>query len=156
MPGPKGDVVRTDPKERRAGRPKAREIVMRVLYECSVSGDDARASLELAFGRFRFTEDGRAYAERLMEECLRHRRKITNTLTGALENWALPRVALIEQAILVLAAAELLFVKETPARVCLDEALRLAHRYGDDATPGFVNGVLDSVAHRARKAELSA
>jgi transcription termination factor NusB len=31
--------------------------------------------------------------------------------------------------------------------VAIDEALWLAHRFGGEQSPGFVNGVLDAVAH---------
>ena len=61
----------------------------------------------------------------------------------------------IERAILRLATAEILYCADTPAQVILDEALHLAHRYGDDAAPAFVNGVLDPIARATRMAELA-
>jgi len=36
--------------------------------------------------------------------------------------------------------------------VVLDEAIELARRFGDDPSPGFVNGVLDAVARAVRGA----
>lgn len=140
--------------ERRGGRPKARDLAMRVLYEADVTGDDAVELLEHSFGRFRFTQDGREHAAALVAHCARHHRKIDNAIRGHLENWDLERLGRIERAILRLATAELLFVRATPAQVVLDEALRLAHRYGDEGAAPFINGVLDPIAHQARRAEL--
>lgn len=142
------------PNERRAGRPKARDVVMRVLYESSITGDDPLEILELVFGRFRFTEDGRAYAERLVCQFCDHREEVDRIISCHLENWDFGRVGAIERAILRLAAAELLYVTETPARVVLDEALRLAHRYCSDGSVAFVNGVCDPIARESRGAEL--
>ena len=34
----------------------------------------------------------------------------------------------------------------TPAPVVMDEAVELARRYGSDASPSFVNGILDALA----------
>jgi N utilization substance protein B len=34
-----------------------------------------------------------------------------------------------------------------PAKVAIDEAVRLAHWFGGPKSPAFVNGVLDRVAH---------
>ncbi len=127
---------------------------MRVLYEVDITGDDAREVAELSLGRFRFTEDGRAYAAALVDHCIHHRRKIDNALRRFLKNWELSRLGAVERAILRLATGELLYETETPAQVILDEAIRLARRYGDDASGGFVNGILDPVARRERKAEL--
>lgn len=142
------------PGERRAGRPKARDLVMRVLYEVDLTGDDAGEILELAFGRFRFTEDGRSYAAELVTRYLQQREQVDRLIVEHLENWRFDRVGAVERAILRLATTEILCFEETPARVILDEALRLAHRYCDDGSAAFVNGVLDPIARMARGAEL--
>jgi N utilization substance protein B len=142
------------PGVRRAGRPKARDVVMRVLYESAVSGDDPLEILELVFGRFRFTEDGRRHAERLVAEFCEHREPIDQALSQQLENWDLGRVGAIERAIMRLVVTELLYIGDTPARVALDEALRLAQRYGTERSVAFINGVCDPIARAARGAEL--
>jgi N utilization substance protein B len=142
--------------ERRAGRSKARELVMRVLYESEATGDDPQVILELAFGRFRFTESGRRHAEALVVAYRRHRRRIDGVLSGTLRNWDLARIGALERALLRLAATEILYLPETPAPVVLDEAVRLAHRYLDERGAGFVNGVLDPVARQTRAGEMAA
>jgi N utilization substance protein B len=144
-----------DAERRRGGRRKAREIVMRVLYESEITGDDPREILSLAFGRFRLTEEGRRYAEELMRRCQRHRARLDEGIRSHLRNWSLERVGVVERAILRMAATELLYVKTTPARVILDEALRLARRYGAPQSCSFVNGVLDALGRSARPKELS-
>ena len=60
-------------------------------------------------------------------------------------NWRLERLGAIERSVLRLAAAELL-QGETPPRVVLKEAVRLAERYGSLTSARFVNGVLDALA----------
>jgi N utilization substance protein B len=141
------------PEARRGGRPKAREIAMRVLYEADITGDDPREVLELAFGRLRFTEEGRCYAQRIVAGFLAEAARIDGAIAEQLQHWQLERIGGIERAILRLATAELLLIAETPVEVILDEALRLAHRYGDPAGAPFVNGVLDAIARVARPAE---
>jgi transcription antitermination protein NusB len=134
----------------RGGRPKARDIVMRGLYEAEISGDDAREILELSLGRFRFTEDGREYAMRLMENCAESQERIDELISAALQNWDFSRLGAVERAILRLAVAELVSSPEVPLEVVIDEAIRLAKRYGDDGTPGFINGILDKIARSER------
>lgn len=139
------------PEERRGGRPKARELVMRTLYETEITGDDPSEVLALAFGRLRLTEDGRDYAQRLLDAVRRHRRKIDNAISKQLARWDLTRLGTVERAILRLAAAELIYLRDTPVHVVLDEALRLAHRYGDEGAAGLLNGVLDPLARSERR-----
>ena len=62
-------------------------------------------------------------------------------------NWRLERLGHIERCVLRLAAAELL-QGGTPPRVVIQEAVRLAERYGSSKSARFVNGVLDALARR--------
>jgi N utilization substance protein B len=63
----------------------------------------------------------------------------------AAEHWRLERLAPIDRHILRLGVLEL-EGGETPPKVVLDEAVRLARWFGGDKSPSFVNGVLDRVA----------
>jgi transcription antitermination protein NusB len=143
------------PESRRGGRPKARDLVMRVLYEADLTGDDPREILDLAFGRFRFTEEGRRHALRLVDGFLDQAVAVDAAITAQLQHWDLERLGAVERAILRLATVELLLLPELPAAVILEEALRLAHRYADPASAPFVNGVLDAIARAQRPEELA-
>ncbi len=48
----------------------------------------------------------------------------------------------------------MLVISETPVLVILNEAIRLADRYGEEETGTFVNGVLDAAARRIRPGSL--
>lgn len=62
-------------------------------------------------------------------------------------NWRLERLGAIERSVLRLGAAELAAAK-TPPRVVLQEAVRIAERFGGLESARFVNGVLDAIARR--------
>jgi transcription antitermination protein NusB len=61
------------------------------------------------------------------------------------ENWRMDRIAVVERNILRLGIHELRR-GEVPPKVAIDEAVHLAHWFGDARAPGFVNGILDGVA----------
>ena len=67
-------------------------------------------------------------------------------LAQAADNWRMSRIAVVERNILRLGIHELRR-GEVPPKVVIDEAVRLAHWFGGARAPGFVNGVLDGVAH---------
>lgn len=83
----------------------------------------------------------------LVREVLTHGRDIDAELEAVTANWRLERLGAIERSVLRLAAAELRR-GETPPRVVLQEAVRLAERYGSAQSARFVNGVLDALARR--------
>ena len=74
------------------------------------------------------------------------RAELDALITKNSHNWKLSRVAKVELAILRLSLYEILHQKEVPRAVAINEAVELAKAYGDDKSPGFVNGVLDAVA----------
>jgi transcription antitermination factor NusB len=59
--------------------------------------------------------------------------------------WELPRLAMVDRNILRLAVYELR-LRQTPPKVVISEALRLAREFSTAESPRFVNGVLDAVA----------
>jgi len=66
-------------------------------------------------------------------------------IADAAEHWRLERVGVVERNILRLALAEL-DEASTPARVVIDEAVKLAHWFAGARAPAFINGVLDAIA----------
>jgi N utilization substance protein B len=51
----------------------------------------------------------------------------------------------VDLAILRLAAYEIMLDKKEPRNVIIDEAVELAKEFGNDKSPGFVNGVLGKI-----------
>lgn len=136
------------------GRRKAREIVFRVLFETDIVAEDPLETLEYALARYRLTEDGRDHAVRLLTAWRSHRTEIDELLRSKLSHWDLERLSAVVRSVLRVATAELVAVKETPARVILDEAVELARKYGEPGADGFVNGVLDPIGALYRPDEV--
>lgn len=67
-------------------------------------------------------------------------------IVQAAENWRMSRIAVVERNILRLGIHELRR-GDVPPKVAIDEAVHLAHWFGGARAPGFVNGILDGVAH---------
>ena len=62
--------------------------------------------------------------------------------------WPLDRMDPISRAALLVGAYELLFNKDAPAPVVMNEAIDIAKEYGTEESGKFVNGVLNAIAHR--------
>lgn len=94
--------------------------------------------------------DERVLAGRLVTTIAATAAAIDEELAEVTTNWRLERLGAIERSVLRLASAELAN-GETPPRVVIQEAVRLAERYGSAQSAKFVNGVLDALARRAGK-----
>ena len=84
-----------------------------------------------------------AQASSLAQGAWQKRAKLDGVLTSHLQNWSLPRLGVVERAVLRLGLYELLGEGSPPAAVVIDEAVRLAKRFGGDESAALVNAVLD-------------
>ena len=85
-----------------------------------------------------------AMAHRLLTETLLQRDDCDRILSRHAKNWDLARLALVDRNILRLAVCEMRG-GETPLKVVIAEALKLAKEFSTAESPRFINGVLDAV-----------
>ena len=69
-------------------------------------------------------------------------------LSQATTGWRLNRMGKAELAILRIAVYEMRYDADVPDKVAINEAVELAKKYGNDASSGFVNGVLAKVIQK--------
>ena len=69
---------------------------------------------------------------------------IDKKIQAAAPEWPINKIAKIDLAILRLAVGEL-FDKKEPPKVIIDEAVELAKEFGNEKSPGFINGVLGTI-----------
>jgi len=60
--------------------------------------------------------------------------------------WDISRLVKMDKDILRIAISEMLFVKDAPMKVIIDEAVELAKNYSTEDSASFVNGILGKVA----------
>jgi N utilization substance protein B len=90
--------------------------------------------------------EGRPYADETVRGVMRDLEQVDDRIRNASKNWKLKRMTRVDRNVLRLGAWELLFRKDVPRAVILDEAVELAKRYGTEESGSFVNGVLDRIA----------
>lgn len=133
----------------RVDRSRARGWALQVLYRWE-SGEAGRDPLDVLAEVVELqlvAERRLPHTRRVLEAVRDHRATIDRELEGVMRNWRLDRVSRIDRSILRIGAAELLHLDDVPPRVAIQEAVRLAERYGGDESPGFVNGILDGLFH---------
>lgn len=90
-------------------------------------------------------EEVRAFANQLFLGTAQHQPQLDQLIASRADNWDLKRMAVIDRNILRLGSFELLHGADTPPKVCINEAIELAKRYGDTESGKFINGILDAV-----------
>jgi transcription antitermination protein NusB len=128
------------------GRRRAREECFKALYRMQVAEETAATVIDTVKHDPALDPDVVDYAVHLLAVIDMNRDEIDAALSATLARWNLERVAQTDRAVLRMGVAELLFSRDVPVKVAIDEAIEIAKRYGTPASGRFVNGVLDSVA----------
>jgi N utilization substance protein B len=114
----------------------------------SGKGDDLARIAGQVWDDLLVSDDERKLASEVIRAVIIHRAELDSDLIEVTSNWRLERLGAIERSVLRLGAAELKSA-QTPPRVVIKEAVKLAERFGSAESAKFVNGVLDAYARRA-------
>jgi N utilization substance protein B len=139
---------------RAAARHHSRRAALQALYASDLRAraggepEPPEAALEALAEHFELAPGALAFAKELVLGVAAQREVLDAKLREVARNWRLERMAHVDRNLLRLAAFEILFLG-TPAAVAIDEAVELAHEFGDDSSPRFVNGVLDALVRAA-------
>lgn len=71
---------------------------------------------------------------------------IDDLISKTSSHWKMSRIPKIDKSILRLGVYELTRCKDVPSSVVIDEAVELAKKFGEEKSPGFINGLLDNIA----------
>ena len=127
---------------------RARARALQAFYAWDVRGEEGLERVaEQVWDDLRVGPEERRLASRIVGEVVRNRRDVDAELAAITTNWRLERLGTIERCVLRLAAAELR-LEDAPPKVVIQEAVRLAERYGSAQSARFVNGVVDALARR--------
>jgi transcription antitermination protein NusB len=88
-------------------------------------------------------EEIRGFATELVKGTSEKLEEIDKLISFYAQNWQLKRMAVIDRNIIRMGCFELLFLKDIPPKVSINEAVELAKKYGDVESSKFVNGILD-------------
>ena len=89
--------------------------------------------------------DVKNYAIDIAEYFQRNHKEIDDIIQKYAKNWDLGRLVKMDKDILRIAIVELLYMKDAPMKVVVDEALELAKKYSTDDSASFINGILAKV-----------
>lgn len=126
-------------------RRKARALVVEALYQFDLIADPPQKTIADCIRRRRLKKETKLYAQQLMETTINNLATIDGWITKTLKGWNFNRLSTVDRAVLRLATCELLFLPEIPPKVCINEAIELAHCYSTDGSAKFVNAVLDKI-----------
>lgn len=124
-------------------RKKSREFAFRLVFEkfFHTPNDDCLDEMEDIV----LDDEDKSFVNKLLEGVNENYDEIISIVKANIEGYELDRIFKVDLAILVLAIYEIKFLKETPEKVIINEAVELSKKYSTDKSYSFINGVLAKV-----------
>jgi N utilization substance protein B len=128
---------------RRAGR----VIAFQTLYRYEITREALPGLLDFSWmdAPDRVQGESVDFARLLIAGTVERLAEVDEAIRRQLEHWDFSRLARVDLAVLRISAYSLLFLKDVPASVTIDEAIDIAREFGTDDSYRFVNGVLDGI-----------
>ena len=129
-------------------RKELREHIFKMLFQIEFNEpEDMKEHLKLYFESLEDASDKeKEYIQKKYEAVVSRVSEIDALINERARDWKTARMNKADLAVLRLAVYELKWDDEIPTGVAINEAVELARKFGGDASPSFVNGILGKLA----------
>ncbi|HLR34353.1 MAG TPA: transcription antitermination factor NusB [Tissierellales bacterium] len=133
------------------GRKLAREETMKLLYQMDMNNNYTTEVADLYIELNDFQKDEIEYINHAVDIILNNLEEIDLEIENYIKGWRLHRLAKIDLAILRISIYELLYRKDIPVEVSINEAIEIAKKFSTDESSKFINGILGSFVRKDMK-----
>ncbi|MCM1088639.1 MAG: transcription antitermination factor NusB [Blautia sp.] len=129
-------------------RRELREQIFKLLFRIEFNTLEDMPEQEKLFFEDDCTAEGEdaEYISSKYQKVVEKLETIDKMLNEKAEHWDTARMGKVDLTILRLAVYEITFDEDVPTGVAINEAVELAKKFGQDASAGFVNGILAKFA----------
>ncbi len=135
-------------------RSRARELAVQAIYQWQMAGQDIIDIQNQFTKEYDLKKVDKKYFRELLHGVPSKIDEL-DSHTAALLDRPIEEVDPIERAIIRLGTYELECRPDVPVRVVINEAIELAKKFGAEQSHKYVNSIMDGVAKKLRKAELT-
>ena len=130
-----------------ANRHLARTIAMQSLFEWDFNDKqgDLRSVIQNNLEQFGSGLDDVAFVRQLAEGAVIHLAEIDGIISKTAPEWPIDQITAVDRAVLRIGIYELMFLRDVPPKVAINEAVELAKTYGGESSSKFLNGVLGTL-----------
>jgi transcription antitermination factor NusB len=134
-------------------RRRARELAIQVLFHMEYNPGDPGESFERVCESFGPPREIRTYSRDVVVGVCENKAILDRMIRRSSKNWRVERMSRVDRNILRIAIYEVLYRKDVPPKVSIDEAVELGKQYGTEDSGAFINGILDHIYNQLKAEE---
>lgn len=131
-------------------RTKAREYAFILLFEYKFQPDEIKEILNDFIAEYN-PKGQTEYIQSVVLGVAEKSEEIDGLIGEAATGWELSRISAVSLSVLRLSVFEMLYMKDIPPVVSLNEAISIGKTYGGDECAPFLNGVLSNIMHTLKE-----
>jgi len=130
-----------------ANRHLSRTIAMQSLFEWDFNGrkDDLNVITKNHLAEFGAESDDSAFVFELARGVETNLEAIDEIIVKHAPEWPMDQIPPVDRNVLRVGVYELMFLKQVPPKVAINEAVELGKTFGGESSGKFVNGVLGTL-----------
>jgi transcription antitermination factor NusB len=135
-------------------RRRARELAIQVLFHMEYNPGDPGESFDRVCESFGPPKEVRAYSREVVMGVWENKADLDRLIRRSSKNWRVERMSRVDRNILRIAIYEVVYRKDVPPKVSIDEAVELGKTYGAEESGAFINGILDHIYNELKVEEV--
>ena len=130
-----------------ANRHLSRTIAMQSLFEWDFNNQagDLKEIINTHLREFSEAPEDSGFVFELTEGVAKNLPSIDEIITKHAPEWPMDQIPVVDRNVLRLGVYELMFLKQVPPKVAINEAVELGKTFGGESSGKFVNGVLGTI-----------
>jgi N utilization substance protein B len=142
-----------------SNRHLGRIIALQTLYEQDFrrSAKDKAMNLDSVLdrniARYASTVDDVDFIKKLVHGVSKNEKELDAKLQPVAPEWPIDQIARMDRIVLHIGLYELIYEKDVPPKVVINEAVELAKAFGSDSSSRFINGVLGTLLRQQEGGE---
>ena len=129
-------------------RRRARELAVQILFHLEFNPGDPDEVFQLICENFGPSKSIRPFSKKLVLGVCENKKDLDTLISQSSRNWRLERMSRADRSILRLGVYEIVYMKDIPPKVSIDEAVELGKKFGTRESGAFINGILDNIYNK--------
>ena len=125
-------------------RIETREHAMELLFQIGFRNDPISEQITMFREVYPDIAEDESYFLDVVYGVINSREDLDSKFVPFLKKWKLERLPMTDRIILEIAVYEILTVEDIPTSVSINEAVKLAKKYGTTSSSSYINGVLSN------------
>jgi len=118
---------------------------MQALFYMDMRQESSQEVLDLYCRCFAPPPKNLPFFMELVTGVMNHKAQIDRIIERFSNNWKISRMSCVDRNILRIAVYEMLFRRDIPPKVSINEGIDVGKKFGTDESGAFINGILDSI-----------